>query len=181
MEYKGILQRWNDDKGFGFIISDNKQQGDVFIHISALKNTSRRPINGDVIFYQLYTDNNGKTKAINARIEGVALMKTAKKQPQKQQKSNISIIGIAVLAIIMWIFYEKYQSHLAEIETNTTTSTEYQDMPQITTTSSYHCDGRTHCSQMSSCEEATFFIKNCPNTQMDGNDDGVPCEKQWCN
>ena len=42
------------------------------------------------------------------------------------------------------------------------------------------CDGRTRCSQMTSCEEATFFIKNCPDTQMDGDNDGIPCESQWC-
>lgn len=42
------------------------------------------------------------------------------------------------------------------------------------------CDGRVYCSQMTSCEEATFFINNCPDTKMDGNNDGVPCEKQWC-
>ena len=42
------------------------------------------------------------------------------------------------------------------------------------------CDGRTYCSQMTSCEEATFFINNCPDTKMDGDMDGVPCEKQWC-
>jgi endonuclease YncB( thermonuclease family) len=42
------------------------------------------------------------------------------------------------------------------------------------------CDGRTHCSQMSSCEEATWFLKNCPGTKMDGDNDGVPCETQWC-
>ena len=47
-------------------------------------------------------------------------------------------------------------------------------------TSSFKCDGRTHCSQMTSCEEATFFLRNCPNVKMDGNNDGVPCEKQWC-
>jgi hypothetical protein len=47
-------------------------------------------------------------------------------------------------------------------------------------TSSYSCDGRTHCSQMRSCEEATYFLKNCPGAQMDGNYDGVPCERQWC-
>lgn len=45
----------------------------------------------------------------------------------------------------------------------------------------YECDGREYCSQMTSCEEATFFINNCPNTKMDGNNDGVPCESQWCN
>jgi len=44
----------------------------------------------------------------------------------------------------------------------------------------YKCDGRTHCSQMTSCEEATYFLRNCPNTKMDGDNDGVPCEQQWC-
>ena len=42
------------------------------------------------------------------------------------------------------------------------------------------CDGRTHCSHMRSCEEATYFIQHCPNTKMDGDRDGVPCEEQWC-
>lgn len=42
------------------------------------------------------------------------------------------------------------------------------------------CDGRTYCSQMKSCAEATFFLKNCPNIKMDGNSNGIPCEKQWC-
>lgn len=46
---------------------------------------------------------------------------------------------------------------------------------------SSRCDGRTHCSQMKSCEEAKYFLKNCPGTEMDGDGDGTPCEKQWCN
>jgi hypothetical protein len=44
----------------------------------------------------------------------------------------------------------------------------------------FKCDGREHCSQMRSCAEAKFFIRNCPNTKMDGDNDGVPCEKQHC-
>ncbi|WP_306546007.1 thermonuclease family protein [Desulfobulbus sp.] len=42
------------------------------------------------------------------------------------------------------------------------------------------CDGRTSCSQMTSCQEATFFLNNCAGSKMDGDGDGVPCEKQWC-
>ncbi|WP_202812173.1 excalibur calcium-binding domain-containing protein [Sulfuricella sp. T08] len=34
---------------------------------------------------------------------------------------------------------------------------------------------------MASCEEATYFLKNCYGTEMDGDNDGVPCEQQWCN
>lgn len=46
---------------------------------------------------------------------------------------------------------------------------------------SFACDDRKHCSQMTSCAEATYFIQHCPSTKMDGNNDGIPCEKQWCN
>ena len=52
---------------------------------------------------------------------------------------------------------------------------------QTLNNNSFECDGRTYCSQMTSCQEATYFINNCPNTKMDGNNDGVPCESQWCN
>ncbi len=50
-----------------------------------------------------------------------------------------------------------------------------------TSTAGSRCDGRLYCSQMGSCEEATWFLKNCPGTKMDGDNDGVPCETQWCN
>ncbi|WP_216934771.1 MULTISPECIES: cold shock domain-containing protein [unclassified Acinetobacter] len=45
--------------------------------------------------------------------------------------------------------------------------------------SQFKCDGREHCSQMGSYEEALFFIRNCPNTKMDGDGDGIPCESQF--
>ncbi|WOB51815.1 cold shock domain-containing protein [Xanthomonas hydrangeae] len=44
----------------------------------------------------------------------------------------------------------------------------------------YSCGGRTHCSQMTSCDDATYVLQHCPNTEMDGDHDGVPCEQQWC-
>ena len=53
--------------------------------------------------------------------------------------------------------------------------------PVETTGQRFKCDGRTRCSQMTSCAEAIYFLQHCPNTQMDGNNDGEPCEQQWCN
>ena len=44
----------------------------------------------------------------------------------------------------------------------------------------FRCDGRVYCSQMTSCEEATWFLQHCPGVKMDGEGDGVPCERQWC-
>ena len=44
------------------------------------------------------------------------------------------------------------------------------------TRSTFQCDGRTYCSQMNSKAEAEFFSRHCPNTKMDGDNDGIPCE-----
>lgn len=43
-------------------------------------------------------------------------------------------------------------------------------------TSAFHCDGRMYCTQMNSLEEARWFVRNCPNTKMDGDLDAEPCE-----
>ena len=42
------------------------------------------------------------------------------------------------------------------------------------------CDGRTRCPQMRSCAEAKWFVSHCPDTRMDGDGDGIPCESQHC-
>ena len=49
-------------------------------------------------------------------------------------------------------------------------------LPSSSYEQKYSCDGRQYCSQMNSREEAVFFINNCPNTKMDGDHDGQPCE-----
>ena len=51
---------------------------------------------------------------------------------------------------------------------------------------SFSCDGRTRCSQMTSCEEAMYFLANCPGVKMDGSrggsgpGNGIPCEREFC-
>ncbi|MEH2387034.1 MAG: cold shock and DUF1294 domain-containing protein [Nostoc sp.] len=65
---KGQLTTWKDDKGFGFIRSSDGSQ-DVFLHITALKETNHRPQVGDVICYQLTVGKDGRIHAYNAFIE----------------------------------------------------------------------------------------------------------------
>jgi len=43
----------------------------------------------------------------------------------------------------------------------------------------YKCDGRKHCSQMRSYEEAKYFLSHCRGVKMDGDRDGIPCERQF--
>lgn len=61
-------------------------------------------------------------------------------------------------------------------ETRTETESGYSSSKENSSSSSFKCDGRVHCSQMTSRAEAEFFVRNCPNTKMDGDRDGIPCE-----
>jgi endonuclease YncB( thermonuclease family) len=38
------------------------------------------------------------------------------------------------------------------------------------------CGNKKHCTEMSSCEEAKFYLTQCGVKSLDGNGDGVPCE-----
>jgi len=96
------------------------------------------------------------------------------------------LILIALLATVGWQGYAKYQAKqapLAAYDSTPGASSSIRSDPSASGSASpatYQCDGRTHCSQMTSCAEATFFLKNCPGTKMDGDHDGIPCEQQWC-
>jgi predicted negative regulator of RcsB-dependent stress response len=96
-----------------------------------------------------------------------------------------NIIVLIILATVAWIGYRDFKAgdhpasgaasaFAAEVASAGRADEAEADLP-------YTCDGRTRCTQMNSCAEATYFIQHCPNTQMDGNNDGVPCERQWCN
>jgi cold shock CspA family protein len=107
---KGVLITWKEDRGFGFIKPDDGGK-DIFIHISALKAVSRRPITGDVIYYQIGKDNRGKYKAINAQIEGVSLVEDKAGDllnPSRIKKATIAIVLILiVIASIFVIIYQR--------------------------------------------------------------------------
>jgi len=188
---RGILVRWNDEKGFGFIQPEDSKGKDVFIHITVLKHMARKPQVGDSILYRTEIQNDGKVKAIKASIEGVAVLANTNKNPRRNANppsrslSNtllplLLIFGIGIFGFKKYTEFEIAQApNNAEIET--TPLYEPQTQPQSAPQAQFRCEaGKTHCSHMSSCAEATYYINHCPNTQMDGDGDGIPCERQWC-
>jgi cold shock CspA family protein len=194
---KGKLVRWFDDKGFGFIKPENGKD-DIFIHISALKGMSRKPLIGDVIHYQISFDTNGKTRAVNPKIEGVSQALTltpleqerktpcslpANERPyrnlttrvSKPQKSFGLFPVLIVIGAVIFV-YNKVSKEKFFIDQVKTPTAETQPVEQ---TERFQCQGKVWCSQMSSYEEAIFYLRNCPGTKMDGDDDGSPCERQF--
>ena len=92
------------------------------------------------------------------------------------------LIILVIIGLAGWQIYQKQTTPVitnADLELLNTRSEIVEESSSLYE-QQYSCDGREHCSQMSSCEEATFFIQNCPNTKMDGDHDGIPCESQHC-
>ncbi len=89
------------------------------------------------------------------------------------------------LAPVVFIFAAVWLWDKFHHRSDTTTEVTPAETPLLsqvgpTENEAFRCDGRQYCSQMHSCAEATYFLRNCPNVKMDGNHDGVPCEQQWC-
>ena len=100
-------------------------------------------------------------------------------------KADRQVVGMQPIQVAPYTSFfsaltEKIRGFFKSFSNNRTSSSEIPANASSAMQQTYQCDGRTYCSQMTSCEEATFFINNCPNTKMDGDNDGVPCESQWC-
>jgi uncharacterized membrane protein YsdA (DUF1294 family)/cold shock CspA family protein len=66
---KGTITSWHDDKGYGFI-KPIDGSADVFVHITAFRNLSRRPATGTIVSYALTRDKQGRPRATSATLAG---------------------------------------------------------------------------------------------------------------
>ena len=176
MAYYGTISRWLDDKGYGFIQRHDTKE-EIFFHISDCPRGSIRPQVGWSVSFELKQGRDGKAAA--CQIQGKAFMTTRPGKSSQRSSSGTGIgatlLGCAVVAAIAYFGYQHYRTRVAAAEAGAILS--QQNAPLASTASQqFRCDGRQHCSQMTSREEALFFVQNCPDTKMDGDHDGDPCE-----
>ena len=178
MRSHGTLTKWNDDRGFGFITPAQGNE-ELFVHVSAFPRDGTRPRVGELISFEIEVNSDGKKRAARIMRPG------SKASPQRARRKESSTVkrsplaaalGLLAVAAIGAYGYTTITSHHAEANSDYSTQTAVAAPRQT-----FRCDGRTRCSQMTSCAEAVFFLQHCPNTQMDGNHDGEPCEQHWCN
>ena len=88
------------------------------------------------------------------------------------------VIMFVLIGVAGWQIYYKYSVPVITNEDLKLLSVSTEKVSESLSfyESNYSCDGRQYCSQMNSLAEAVFFINNCPNTKMDGDHDGRPCE-----
>ena len=80
---------------------------------------------------------------------------------------------LALALLVAWHYFSKESDvpHKASLQ-----DAGIVTRPTAQSASGFKCDGRVYCSQMTSRAEAEFFVRNCPDTKMDGDRDGIPCE-----
>ena len=88
----GRLIKWTDDRGFGFILPE--EGGDtVFVHISGFQPASRRPAEGDVVYFQVDRSDR-RTKAHNVRLKTLPLPDT-----------TVIAYGVGILCLTVYFLY----------------------------------------------------------------------------
>lgn len=191
--HKGQLKKWNAAKGFGFIKPETPGK-DVFVHITAFAKSGHRPKVGNTIHFQIHTDNDGRKRAVNASVEGAKAFRQNKQQatnnassPNRIEKTKnwnlTTLFLIAIVCIAVFLggraFYQQTRQP-KNITINSVSQTSPARSDNLQTPTNFKCEGKQHCSQMASCEEAAFYLKNCPDVKIDGDNDGVPCEREHC-
>ncbi|HEY8879246.1 MAG TPA: cold shock domain-containing protein [Roseateles sp.] len=183
MRSTGILRSWNDERGFGFI-APTEGGAELFVHISEFPRDGSRPVAGETVSFERGRGKNGKPQAVKVVRSAVGLVQSQRRSSGRQPRWSGWLGTVLVLclvaAVLNWA-YGRYQAgaHRRHLESLPPVAVPAEEAA-ASTSPDFRCDGRTHCSQMKSCAEATWFINHCPGTQMDGNHDGVPCEQQWC-
>ena len=87
------------------------------------------------------------------------------------------IIILALIGFTGWNYFSKNSGSTDNsVSVPSAVVEQRSDSAYQKPSANFTCDGRQHCSQMTSRAEAVFFINNCPNTKMDGDHDGIPCE-----
>jgi cold shock CspA family protein len=174
MRVHGTLKKWNDERGFGFVALPQTHE-EVFVHISAFPRDGVRPRVGETISFEVLTGPDGRKRAEAVQRPGARRAPAGRSARSNRKRGLLSSMPLVAVVAIGVVGYNFYASHRG------VRATPSQSPAVEAAHESFTCDGRTHCSQMTSCEEATYFLRHCPGVRMDGDGDGEPCEDQWCN
>lgn len=94
----GKLTKWKDERGFGFIQPVDGSQ-EVFLHISEVKDATRRPQENDTIYYHCVVDSDGKVRACDAFILG-ARNKSASSS-NRANPFNVNVLSFPIVELVL--------------------------------------------------------------------------------
>jgi uncharacterized membrane protein YsdA (DUF1294 family)/cold shock CspA family protein len=99
MRLVGRLSDWNDDKGYGFVLP---RDGGVraFVHVKAFQVGSRRPVDGDLISYEVFKDAKGRANAVGVRFAGQRVERPPKRVAPQSRPRRVPRRMLGVLALL---------------------------------------------------------------------------------
>ena len=187
--FTGTIAKWNDERGFGFIKED-VTGSEIFAHVKDFKKRAVPKV-GEKVLFGIGHDKSGRKKACEVlfadRAQQSRSASSGPALPRKNRRSggrrteNNPVFNIIITAVIVGVLGSMLYSMLyPKLHRKNLASRPAVAVPSVDTNARFRCDGRQYCSEMKSCEEAIFFINNCPGTKMDGDNDGIPCEGHLC-
>lgn len=199
--FNGTLKKWNAERGFGFVVAENGDL-ELFVHVSAFPRDGHQPVVGEPLSFEIQLGKDGRKRAVQVRRPGVVSaaplrsrerpsetrQHVARRRPEPVRSSSVvgKLFLLVLLLAVGWFGYSQYQRYVSARSQSSPSPQGLMANPISSPSASppaepaFRCDGRLHCSQMTSCSEAKLFLKNCPGVKMDGDGDGVPCEQQLC-
>jgi len=90
MRYQGKIVKWNEAKGFGFVMPKGGNQP-VFVHVRNFPNRQRLPLENSLVSYALGSDAKGRCCAVNVRYA--------------DEKSSTIELRISVLPMLLAMFF----------------------------------------------------------------------------
>ena len=182
MRTHGVLTKWNDDRGFGFIAPAGGGD-EIFVHVSAFPRDGFRPRLGELISFETGPGPNGKPRAVQImRPVGQAASSRVPRgaaRPARPTTSLATVFGFLAILAIGVIGYSRMKDLVAENRNASSASALPLAVAAPAASENFRWDGRTMCSQMTSCAEAKYFLQHCPGRRMGGNNDGEACGQQW--
>jgi cold shock CspA family protein len=184
MRFDGTLKEWSEDRGVG-LITPQHGGAPIFVHVSAFPRDTRRLKLGERVSFEIESDADGTKRAVNVRRAGDRSAHPDRPQPGRAREARRSagrpLGGIVIaLALLAAAGYGWMQYAGAGSDSPPPAPAGALDAPKVSPAARFRCDGRTQCSEMTSCEEAKFFLKSCAGAQLDPDNNGIPCEQEWC-
>lgn len=107
MQYQGIIKRWNDDKGFGFVTHTSAK--DVFVHIYSFSDRRRRPVEGDLICYEILVDDKQRISAQNIKfVSDSSNFPNSQTGKYFKVRPITTLSALAFLAALLFAYYKQY-------------------------------------------------------------------------